>query len=74
MMNKIIFKVIAKIGWRKVYLDAYFREQTLNKFDKRVLHRNGVLSRILAFLGTIASRYGILVNGFIKNFAEIVTN
>ena len=29
MMNKVIFKVIAKIGWRKVYLDAYFREQTL---------------------------------------------
>ena len=36
--------------------------------------RHHAIAVILAFLGAIASRYGILVNGFIKNFAEIVTN
>lgn len=35
MMNKIVFQVIAKIRRGKVDLDAYFREQTLNKFDRR---------------------------------------
>lgn len=35
MMNEIVFQVIAKIGWWKVDLDAYFRKQTLNKFDRR---------------------------------------
>ena len=36
--------------------------------------RHHAIAVILAFLGAIASRYGILVNGFIKNFAVIVTN
>ncbi|MDD6026697.1 MAG: hypothetical protein PUD26_08880 [bacterium] len=36
--------------------------------------RHHAIAVILAFLGAIASRYGILVNGFIKDFAEIVTN
>ena len=36
--------------------------------------RHHAIAMILAFLGTITSRYGILLKSFIKNFAEIVAN
>ena len=36
--------------------------------------RHHAIAMILAFLGIIESRYGILLKSFIKNFAEIVTN
>ena len=36
--------------------------------------RHHAIAMIFAFLGTITSRYGILLKSFIKNFAKIVTN
>ena len=47
-------------------------KQYENSHDFRIRHH--AIAMVLAFLGLLATCYGILFNSFVKNFAEIITH